>query len=167
METKKRKPILHKLSKQQQEWLDNNCCPICGLSKSEWKRRTDWRCCSTECTKKYSDSVVFIWQYFKKDAFKRDNYKCVKCGFAPKRKELKSKLLKDGTYNYFWTDRDNPDTSQLIGDHIKPIAIGGEEYDLDNVQTLCVECNKIKTKEDMREIALYRNKHPEQITLSG
>lgn len=167
METIKRKPILYKLTKQQQQWLYNGCCPICGLEKSKWKRRIDWRCCSTECTKKFSEVVVFIWQYFKEDAFKRDNYQCVNCGFAPKRKECKSKLLNDGSYDYSWIDTDKPDISKLIGDHIIPIAVGGEEYDLDNIQTLCVKCHKEKTKEDMKRISIYRKQSPEQLTLSN
>ena len=151
METIKRRPIVYKFTKQQQEWLDNNCCPICGLPKNDWKRRTDWRCCSTNCTKKFSEVVVFIWQYFKEDAFKRDNYKCIKCGFAPIRTSWDGSIVGD--------------TSKLIGDHIIPIALGGEEYDLDNVQTLCIECNKIKTKKDMQQIALYRKQSVEQSTL--
>jgi 5-methylcytosine-specific restriction endonuclease McrA len=48
------------------------------------------------------------------------------------------------------------DTSKLIGDHIMPIACGGDEFDIDNVQTLCERCNKIKTKRDMAEIASMR-----------
>jgi hypothetical protein len=151
METTKRRPIFYKLTKQQKKWLDNNCCPICGLPKSEWKRRTDWRCCSTKCTKKFSEIVVFIWQYFKEDAFKRDNYKCVKCGFAPTKETWEKKIV--------------PDTSKLIGDHIIPIAIGGREYDLDNVQTLCEKCNKVKTKQDLRKIALYRKQSKFQTKL--
>jgi 5-methylcytosine-specific restriction endonuclease McrA len=59
-----------------------------------------------------------------------------------------------------------PDNSKLIGDHIIPIAIGGEEYDLENVQTLCIKCNKIKTKEDIKKIALYRRQDKHQSKLN-
>ena len=142
METIKRRPILYKLTKQQQKWLDTNCCPICGLPEDKWKRRIDWRCCSVKCTDKFSEVVVFIWQFFKLEAFERDNYSCVKCGKKPTQKTYEGKII--------------PDISKLIGDHIIPIAIGGKEYNLDNVQTLCIKCNKIKTKEDMKKIALYR-----------
>ena len=41
-------------------------------------------------------------------------------------------------------------------DHIKPIALGGAEYDINNVQTLCIACHKLKTKEDMKMIELAR-----------
>ena len=150
MKTIKRRPILYKLTKQQQEWLDTDCCPICGLPKDKWNRRIDWRCCSVECTNKWCD-LTYIWQFFKIKAFKRDNYSCIKCGKKPMRKTYEGKMI--------------PDISKLIGDHIIPIAIGGEEYNLDNVQTLCEECNKIKTKEDMKKIALYRKQHKSQEVL--
>ena len=45
------------------------------------------------------------------------------------------------------------DSSQLILDHITPIALGGEEFDEKNMQILCVSCNKIKTKQDFGHIA--------------
>lgn len=151
MKTKKRRPILFKLTKQQQEWLDTDCCPICGLPEKNWNRRTDWRCCSTKCTKKFSETVVFIWQFFRLKAFERDKYSCVKCGKKPTQKTYEGKII--------------PDTSRLIGDHIIPIAIGGEEYDLENVQTLCEKCNKSKTKKDFKKIALYRRQHKSQIKL--
>jgi len=51
---------------------------------------------------------------------------------------------------------DSPDDSKLIGDHIKPIALGGEEFDIDNVQTLCIKCNKLKTAKDAEDIAARR-----------
>ena len=134
----KRQPVFYDLTDQQRKWLKTKCCPICGLLKSKWKRRIDWRCCSVKCTNEFS-KVTYIWQFFKEKAFKRDNFTCVGCGKKPMRKTYEGKMISD--------------TSKLIGDHIIPIAIGGEEYDLDNVQTLCEECNKIKTKKDEVEFA--------------
>ena len=151
METIQRRPIVYMLTKQQQKWLDTSCCPICGLPEEKWNRRTDWRCCSTKCTKKFSEVVVFIWQYFKVKAFERDKYSCIKCGEKPTQKTYEGKII--------------PNPSELVADHIIPIAIGGEEYDLNNVQTLCIKCNKIKTKKDFKEIALYRKKHKSQTKL--
>ena len=156
------------LTKQQQKWLDTNCCPICGLPKKRWKRRTDWRCCSTDCTKEFSEVVVFIWQYFKVKA----------CGFKARQEDVilkEDKKYYDKKYTIFKIiskDKDDlkvllGDGSQLIADHIIPIAIGGEEYDLGNVQTLCKNCNKRKTKEDFKKIALYRKKNKFQKELNS
>ena len=117
--------------------LQNNQCPNCGKEKDKWKRRTDWACCSKECSDEYygnngfTGRVVYSWADVRKKAFKRDNWTCVKC----KRK-----------FPY----------SELIGDHIIPIALGGEEFELDNVQTLCIDCDKIKTKQDHKDIAQQR-----------
>lgn len=144
-------PICRRLTEQQKKWLDSNCCPNCGLPKKDWKRRTDWTCCSVECTKKYSDEHILIWQYWKVKAFERDKFSCVKCGEKPTQKTYEGNII--------------PDTSKLIADHIIPIAIGGKEYDLNNVQTLCESCNKIKTKKDLKEIALYRKQNISQTKL--
>lgn len=55
--------------------------------------------------------------------------------------------------------------SMLIGDHIHPIATGGEEWDMNNIQTLCIPCNKKKTKGDMGKIAQLRIK--EELASAG
>lgn len=152
-------PICRILSKQQREWLDSGCCPSCGLPKKEWKRRIDWTCCSKECTDKYQE-CFFVWQYWKLKVFKRDKYTCVKCGFKSRKEQIihpeSKKYYKDEgkLFEVISEEKETAkvilgDESQLIGDHILPIAMGGEEYEMDNVQTLCKECNKIKTKEDI------------------
>lgn len=46
----------------------------------------------------------------------------------------------------------------FIADHIVPIAIGGPEFDLDNIQLLCSKCDKEKTKRDMGKIAQVRKR---------
>ena len=46
--------------------------------------------------------------------------------------------------------------SMLILDHINPIALGGDEFNEDNLQILCLECNKVKTAKDFTEIAKAR-----------
>ena len=125
---------LHSL--EQIERMNNRQCPVCGLPKEQWKRRTDWTCCSIACSEE-NKKLYTSWQSFKLLAFKRDCFTCVKCGFKG-------------------------DISCLIADHIKPISLGGEEFELDNIQTLCKACNKIKTKNDMRIIAAERKRPKEQ-----
>lgn len=48
-----------------------------------------------------------------------------------------------------------------VVDHIIPISIGGEEFEESNLQLLCPECNKIKTANDMKDIALQRRNEKE------
>ena len=48
------------------------------------------------------------------------------------------------------------DDSQLHADHITPIALGGDEWDMNNIQTLCEECHKKKTAKDAAKISQRR-----------
>ena len=73
------------------------------------------------------------WPCLRLKALRRDNFTCVKCGSK-------------GSAPY----------TNLRGDHILPIALGGEEFDISNVQTLCLKCDKIKTSQDLKDIAVQR-----------
>jgi len=44
----------------------------------------------------------------------------------------------------------------FVADHIIPVALGGPEFDLNNVQLLCEVCNKKKTAKDMANIGKRR-----------
>ena len=57
--------------------------------------------------------------------FKRDGYRCVKCGADPK----------------------TGNSVRLEVDHIKPVSRGGLSV-IDNLQTLCFVCNQGKMDED-------------------
>ena len=135
--------VLTPIAKQR---IKEDKCPSCGKPKSKWDRRTDWRCCSTDCTKKFykEHDKSFSWSSYRIKVFNRDNGICVMCG----KKEV-----------WIGTDgKEYPDWNKLIADHIIPVSIGGDCWDMDNLQTLCPECNKIKTKNDMKVIADYRRK---------
>jgi len=41
-------------------------------------------------------------------------------------------------------------------DHIKAVALGGKMWDKKNLQVLCSDCHKIKTKDDMNKIKFHR-----------
>ena len=134
-------PIAEKRIKEKQ-------CPNCGLPKTEWTRRTDWACCSVDCTKNFwaEHDKSLTWQGQRFKALKRDNYTCQKCGnkYSTIYKGLSGKEIE--------AEMDG----KLEVDHIKPVSIGGDSLDLDNLQTLCIDCHKIKTAEDMKVIAKFR-----------
>lgn len=71
------------------------------------------------------------WSDLRNFCVARDRNTCKKCGYTTHK-------------------------SQLIGDHIIPIALGGDEWDPKNVQTLCIDCDKIKTVQDQKDIAKAR-----------
>lgn len=168
---KKRKGFVYDLSEQGHKWKKENKCPMCGKPKSEWNRRKDWTCCSIECTKKHKKLFKY-WAETRLDAIRRDGYKCVKCGYEAKRiiKNVEKIYSKDGVKTHLRTgyfirvfeDENSVKCaevgcdSEFVGDHIVPIALGGKEFDIDNVQTLCKKCNKEKTAQDMKDIAEYR-----------
>ena len=159
---KQRRGYATRTTKLQRERMKNDQCPICGLCKSKWKRRIDWRCCSIKCTKKFDEGHYLVWQTIRDKVLKRDNFTCVKCGEEKKMIEVEREYpcFKDfENKDYTWIKRKRKEMiSNLIADHIIPIALGGDEWDLDNIQTLCLKCNKIKTKEDMKDIAKERRK---------
>jgi 5-methylcytosine-specific restriction endonuclease McrA len=97
--------------------------------------------CSDECFQNWFKQFhpPFLWNRVRAKVFRRDHYTCRKCGRKRKKKNQ-------------WGDYD----INLIADHIVPISLGGEEWDLSNIQTLCEACNRIKTKEDMGKIAELR-----------
>lgn len=118
--------------------LDRNAqkgkCRICGADLPQGQRKY----CSRDCFLGWFQQFnpPFIWREFRQKAFERDNYTCVKCG------------KKDQDWNR---------GDHLVADHIVPIALGGEEFDLNNVQTLCLDCNRTKTRKDAQKIAALRS----------
>jgi len=166
--------------------LKRNECPSCGKPKSEWTRRKDWRCCSEGCTGNWiKHYVAYGWPDLRMKAFKRDRFICQKCKIVQEFRtesswycenflEFKDRIEKHFLVRrYFcrvikWGYGDRwetkyyaevPDASKLIGDHIIPIALGGDEWDLNNIQTLCIPCNKIKTSDDLTQISKARKCH--------
>ena len=149
--------------------------PTCNDKRERYKKVNKFR---NYCKKHgWQDMKPFTnWGALRLRVFKRDNFKCVKCGERPT-KEIKM----DNYYDNQWHKSYNKkqirewykftkfeirgeqeiaivdDDSQLVGDHIIPIALGGDEWDINNIQTLCVKCNKIKTKKDVKNIAKFRN----------
>lgn len=158
--------IIHEPAKT---WITEDKCGGCGKPKTEWKRSTRWKCCSTECTEKYvRECTSFGWGEYRLRVFKRDNYTCAKCKQKPTPMRYEYNIAKQG---YMWMPIDPteaiPDdyARHLIADHIHPIALGGEEWDMNNIQTLCKECNKKKTRGDIGKIAQLRIK--EELTSAG
>lgn len=65
------------------------------------------------------------------------DFTCSKCGYHSDKKTMYEQA------------------SEFVVDHILPIAMGGAEFDEDNLQVLCVECDKKKTAKDMPKIREY------------
>lgn len=75
-------------------------------------------------------------QHLRKTTLRRDGHQCVKCGA----------------------------TQDLEVDHIQNVAQGGT-HRLDNLQTLCRECHREKTRKEMRaghQARASRGKYPKE-----
>jgi 5-methylcytosine-specific restriction endonuclease McrA len=161
-------------------WLAEDKCAGCGKEKSEWKRSKRWKCCSKECTQKYvRESTYYEWAQLRRKAIMRD-MKCIKCGIQHTKEILTSpnetyykhyEIILEQSTEYL-DDSGYPtvklivvDMSQYVVDHIQAIALDGEEWDIENLQTLCKECNKHKTRKDIGKIAKLRLK--EQLIRAG
>lgn len=123
------------------------------------------------------------WEDLRAKCFKRDQWTCCECGHQIAIAQVISKdtvkrlfnqatiknletyihmyhgpeiiFIKENPTSYEVT---LPNNAELIGDHIIPISIGGAQWDSHNIQTLCLECNKTKTRYDAKIIAEYRRK---------
>lgn len=93
-----------------------------------------WRGGITKATDKARKCIeLYEWR---KSVFERDNYTCVKCG------------VRCG----------NGRAIILQADHIRPFSIFPElRFDINNGQTLCYECHKLKTRKD---ISIIRGCNP-------
>ncbi len=147
---------------EEQEREDKGLCTICG--KPRPKRRK--HCCSDECSRKWWYS--HDWSWMRSKILKRDNFKCSQCGFQIKPQSYyyivvndpNSVATSDKEYSviqsYGLPDVMGYVAVPLVVDHIKPIALGGGEFDESNLQILCKWCNKVKTKTDIGVIAETR-----------
>lgn len=126
----------YKILEWAQERMDKGLCPVCGKSKSEWEHGRR-KFCGHECDNHYFEEccISYNWNDIRRRILKRDNYICKKCGAQ--------------------TNTCNSD--HYIIDHIFPIALGGDEFDYNNLQTLCPKCNRVKINEDIKKISELRN----------
>ena len=141
--------------------------PICDELRQKYKTSNNTRNYCKDHT--YQDMYEFTsWVGLREKVLRRDNYTCVKCG--DNRRDvvvtIKSKQMVNWNewkpnkeFKPRYEIREREETSNnLIGDHIIPIALGGDEFDINNIQTLCLKCNKIKTAKDIKDIAILRRK---------
>ena len=116
--------------------IQQDLCPVCETPKSEWNRkRSNAHCCSPECTEIFHEKYVMSWGKLRWMCFERDNFTCVKCG----------KVIEEKRAYYY------EESPPLNADHIIPVAEGGESV-LENLQTLCEDCHREKTREDVKRM---------------
>ena len=109
------------------KWEENKSkglCPVCGKKKEQFESHRKIYC-SEKCSEEYSNCFL-SWSIFKDRFLKQHGYFCDAC-------------KKEGKIN----------SGELHVDHIKAIINGGEEFNKNNLQVLCLSCHYKKTKVDM------------------
>ena len=96
----------------------------CGKPRIEFDKYQR-RHCTSRHGALWSYYICTTWPIVRHRIIQRDNSTCVVCK------------------NY----TDAPEV-----DHIVAKALGGDEWDNDNLRTLCHECHRIKTKQDMTKL---------------
>jgi len=100
------------------------------------KRKKAKKYCSFKCNYKFA--TKHSHQLLRNKLIKENNFKCNKC---------KHKFSSD----------------RLILDHKLPIALGGKEFDENNLQILCIPCHKIKTAQDFRDISYSKRLNKQKL----
>jgi len=139
---------------------DGEHCIICGKDLPSRKRKY----CSDECYSEWSRKIqTENWGVLRNKTLEASNLKCIKCGFQVEYNAVSSEEYPFGYCTILSPEdqkgkriSDNP-SGLFVVDHIKPIALGGKEFDSTNLQVLCSECNKEKTKIDLKTIAKKRS----------
>jgi 5-methylcytosine-specific restriction endonuclease McrA len=130
---------------EEKERLSRDACPHCGRERSHFSPGHEHTlCCQASCTLEYyfkGRSTIAAMRWLVRD---EQGGKCAWC---------KREVREPGTIECVV----NP--HPYILDHIRPIAMGGDQWARDNLQVLCVRCNRVKTARDMGKIAHWKKYH--------
>ena len=127
------------------------------------------RWCSLEVPSKRftfcSDFCVHEWKlrsqpaYLREQVFLRDHGICAECSVdtvAAYRLLRASRGNSRRSLLEYWRLKRYSRKSLWDADHIKPVAEGGGECDLDNLRTLCLRCHRAATLELRRRLQIRK-----------
>jgi 5-methylcytosine-specific restriction endonuclease McrA len=121
---------------QEEDRLQRCACPVCGRERKEFpKSHKSAKCCCREHSVEYWDHQRPTAAQLRKNILEEQGGLCARC---------------KGKIDIY--DHDHP----FILDHIIPLAMGGSQWDRENLQDLCYKCNLWKTKKDLGRIARYK-----------
>jgi len=133
---------------------DGEHCVICGKELPKYKKKY----CSDECFLAWARQFhTDSWSSLRSEVIRESNFRCAKCGFQVA--DIPSQWECFAVYPEFLKGERYccPAENMFVVDHIRPVALGGKEFDKSNLQVLCEDCNKIKTKNDLVLISKKRN----------
>jgi len=105
---------------------DGKHCIICGKDLPKSQRKY----CGRNCWDNWYVGIPHhvFWGEVRLRVLQRDDYTCQKCG------------------------KQNLQYNDQKVDHIVPVSMGGDNFDMKNLQTLCHECHVAKTRRDMERL---------------
>jgi 5-methylcytosine-specific restriction endonuclease McrA len=126
---------------QEKERLALRACPNCGRERQNFNFwNMDAVCCRPSCTAEYWGRQPTIAE-MKQRVLAEQEGKCAHCG-----EEIPEPSAQ----------QDRSASHPCVMDHIRPLAMGGDQWARENLQVLCRRCNRIKTARDMGEIARWK-----------
>lgn len=126
---------------EEKEHLARRACPVCGRERSEFPDGTNTICCQPSCSSAYWSQERPTVGEMRRLVLLEQEGKCARC-----RGEITVSHDAEGRHPLH----------PFILDHIRPIAMGGDQWDVRNLQVLCARCNRIKTARDMGAIARWK-----------
>jgi len=126
---------------EEKERLARDACPVCGRERPAFPPGTDTICCSPSCSSVYWREERPTVSEMRGLLLLEQEGKCARC-----HKEIPRSRPAEG----------RPHSHSCILDHIRPIAMGGDQWATDNLQVLCARCNRIKTSRDIGAIARWK-----------
>lgn len=110
----------------------------CGKDKSQWDSKYRRLYCSDKCSEDWNSKTTF-WNDYRYRILKEH---AVQVGIG-----MYGRIIYRQTCEHCGTQRDSLDEHWNV-DHIIAIMNGGHAWHKDNLQVLCEDCHKIKTKSD-------------------
>jgi len=133
--------------------LDQHACPVCGRERVDFPPGfIDSLCCGSTCTSAYWSEHRPTVGEMRLIVLLEQEGKCAHC---------KTAIRVPGPGAAEGRTAAQP----FVLDHIRPIAMGGDQWALANLQVLCARCNKIKTARDMGRIAWWKRYHARGLSL--
>jgi 5-methylcytosine-specific restriction endonuclease McrA len=128
----------------ERELLARKACPACGRERADFPPDRATICCSPSCSAEYWREHRPTVSDMRRLVLLEQEGKCAHCG-----KEIPASRSPGG----------RRESDPWIMDHIRPIAMGGDQWATKNLQVLCARCNRIKTARDMGAIARWKRYH--------
>ncbi|MFY9801182.1 MAG: HNH endonuclease signature motif containing protein [Methanoregula sp.] len=130
---------------EEKERLSRGACPQCGRERVHFSPGNEHTlCCQASCTLEYWFTERSTISGMRRLVRDEQGGKCALCGTV-----VHDCNAMGGTGN----------PPPYILDHIRPIAMGGDQWARDNLQVLGGRCNRIKTARDMGRIARWKKYH--------